>query len=315
VIRERQGAILATCIGERKGTPKHDASSVRLLRGHGLEGDAHAGNGHRQVSMLADEEIAKVRRAGLVVEPGAFGGNLITSGVDLDELAVGRRFRVGPKPVLQICRRGKERHSRCKIYERLGDCIMPREGLFARVRRSGRVVPGDAVQLAPELDRVRWAGCTISGRSAASVRQDSSGIAVRGLLEGCLGSGLVSHPVLVDEQDAISNELRRLYDEEIWDVIVTTGGMRLAPRDVIPEATLAVVERLIPGMVETTRAAGLGHTPHAMLPRGVRPARADDHREPIGKLERGSRAARRGPARASARHRDGKRYPERRRQA
>jgi molybdopterin adenylyltransferase len=264
-----QGVILATCIGERRGTPKRSVPSVRLIRGHGLEGDAHAGNWHRQVSLLADEEIAETRRAGLVVEPGDFGENLITSGIDFAELAVGRRFRVGPEAVLQITQRGKECHSRCKIYERLGDCIMPREGLFARVRRSGRVGPGDAVILDPELDRVRWAVCTVSDRSAAGRRPDESGTTVCGLLEGCLGNGRVSHKVLADEQDAISNELRWLCDEEVCDVVVTTGGTGLSPRDVTPEATLAVVERLIPGMAEAIRAAGLDHTPHAMLSRAV----------------------------------------------
>jgi molybdopterin adenylyltransferase len=264
-----QGVILATCIGEQKGTPKRAAPSVQLLRGHGLEGDAHAGNWHRQVSLLADEEIAEVRRAGLAVEPGAFGENLITSGVDFAELSVGRRFRVGEHAVLQITQRGKACHSRCKIYERLGDCIMPREGLFARVCRSGRVAPGDAVRLDPELDRVRWAVCTISDRSAAGARPDESGIAVCGLLEACLGGGLVSHTVLADEQDAIAEELRRLCDEEVCDVVVTTGGTGLSPRDVTPEATLAVVERQIPGMAEAMRAAGLQQTPRAMLSRAV----------------------------------------------
>jgi molybdenum cofactor synthesis domain-containing protein len=264
-----QGVILATCIGEHKGTPKRPVSSVELVRGHGLAGDAHAGNWHRQVSLLADEGIAEVRRAGLVVEPGAFGENLITSGVDFAELAVGRRFRVGEQAVLQITQRGKECHSPCKIYERLGDCIMPREGLFARVCRSGRVGPGDAVHLDPELARTRWAVCTISDRSAAGQRPDESGRTACGLLEGRLGNGRVSHLVLADEQDEIATELRRLCDEEVCDLVVTTGGTGLSPRDVTPEATLAVVERLIPGMAEAIRAAGLGHAPHAMLSRAV----------------------------------------------
>ena len=263
------GVVLATCIGERKGTPKRAVSSVRLLRGHGLEGDAHAGNWHRQVSLLADEEIAKTRQAGLAVEPGAFGENMITAGVDFAELTLGRRFRVGQQAVLQITQHGKECHSRCQIYARLGDCIMPREGLFARVCRSGQVGPGDAIHLDPELDRVRWAVCTVSDRAAAGERQDESGVAVCGLLEGCLGSGRVAHRVLADEQDAIANELRRLCDEEVCDVVVTTGGTGLSPRDVTPEATLAVVDRQLPGMAEAMRAAGLGHTPHAMLSRAV----------------------------------------------
>jgi len=116
---------------------------------------------------------------------------------------------------------------------------------------------------------VRWAVCTVSDRSASGVRPDASGITVRGLLEGCLGSGLVSHPVLADEQDVIASELRRLCDEEVCDVVVTTGGTGLSPRDVTPEATLAVVERLIPGMAEAIRAVGREHTPHAMLSRAV----------------------------------------------
>src|SRR5512137_938823 len=96
-----RGVILATCISERRGTPKRAVSSVQLRRGHGMEGDAHAGSWHRQLSLLADESIAEIRRAGLAVEPGAFGENLITSGVDYAELAPGRRFRVGPDAVLQ----------------------------------------------------------------------------------------------------------------------------------------------------------------------------------------------------------------------
>jgi molybdopterin adenylyltransferase len=263
------GVILATCIGERKGTPKRAVASVQLLRGHGLDGDAHAGNWHRQVSLLAGEEIANVQRAGLAVEPGAFGENLITSGIAFSDLAVGRRFRVGQQAVLQITQQGKECHSRCRIYQQLGDCIMPREGRFARVCRSGRVAPGDAVRLDPEIDRVRWAVLTISDRAATGVRPDASGIAVCELLEGSLGGGLVSHRVLADEQDAITNELRRLCDEEICDIVVTTGGTGLAPRDVTPEATRAVVERLIPGMAEAIRAAGSQQTPHAMLSRAV----------------------------------------------
>jgi molybdopterin adenylyltransferase len=264
-----RGVILAICIGEQRGTPKRAVASVQLIRGHGLEGDAHAGTWHRQVSMLADEDVAEVRHAGLVVEQGDFGENLLTSGVDFSELVVGRRFRVGEQAVLQITQRGKECHSRCKIYQRLGDCIMPREGLFARVCRSGRVAPGDAVHIDLALDRIRWAVCTISDRSAAGLRQDESGTTVRELLDGCLGNGLVSYRVLADEQDAIANELRRLCDEEVCDLVVTTGGTGLSPRDVTPEATLAVVERLIPGMAEAIRAAGLHHTPRAMLSRAV----------------------------------------------
>jgi cyclic pyranopterin phosphate synthase len=139
------GVIVALCRSEAKGTTKTAISEARLQAGHGIDGDAHAGDWHRQVSLLAEEQIDQMRAKGLELPPGAFGENVVTRGLDLSAVAVGDRLKVGERIVLEITQRGKECHSRCAIYHRTGDCIMPREGLFARVLEGGTLVAGDSI--------------------------------------------------------------------------------------------------------------------------------------------------------------------------
>jgi molybdenum cofactor synthesis domain-containing protein len=264
-----EGRILAVCTSEEKGTPKRSVESATLVASHGLENDAHAGSWHRQVSLLEEEEIALLRDRGLTLPPGAFGENIVTRGFPLSALEVGRRLRVGERGVLQITQRGKECHNRCAIYDQAGDCIMPRVGVFARVRRGGEVRPGDIVRTDPDLDVVRYAVLTLSDRGAAGEREDTSGGVVCEMLEQALTARQVARSLLPDERSAIERELARLCDEEVCDLVVTTGGTGLSPRDVTPEATGAVIDRAVPGMAEAMRAAGLAHTPRAMLSRGV----------------------------------------------
>jgi molybdenum cofactor synthesis domain-containing protein len=168
-----------------------------------------------------------------------------------------------------MTQRGKECHDRCHIFTQVGDCIMPREGVFARVRRGGALRPGETIRTDPELDRVRYGVLTLSDRGAAGVSEDRSGVEVCQLLDRALKGGLIAKEVLPDERETIQRELVRLCDEEVCDLVITTGGTGLSPRDVTPEATLAVIERQIPGMAEAMRAASLAHTPHAMLSRAV----------------------------------------------
>ncbi|MFA6028611.1 MAG: MOSC domain-containing protein [Elusimicrobiota bacterium] len=140
------GKIVAVSLSARRGEKKTPVAEALLVAERGLEGDAHAGAGHRQVSLLAAESIEKMRAAGLRVGPGAFAENLTTEGIDLPSLPVGSLLRVGPDAVLEITQIGKECRQRCAIYEQAGDCVMPREGIFARVRTGGRVRPGDRVE-------------------------------------------------------------------------------------------------------------------------------------------------------------------------
>ena len=264
------GEIVAVCCAASKGA-KQPVERGTLRAGHGLEGDVHAGTWHRQISLLAEEHIEDMRRRGdLELPPGTFGENLICRGLDLTALETGRRLRLGEGAVIQLTQRGKECHTPCKIFHRVGECIMPTLGMFARVRRGGEVAVGCEVATDEALDRQRCAVITLSDRSAAGAREDTSGATVCELLErGMERALLMARTVLPDDRAAIEGELIRLCDEEVVDLVVTTGGTGLSPRDVTPEATLAVADRQIPGMAEAMRAAGLAHTPRAMLSRAV----------------------------------------------
>lgn len=146
--RGMKGTITAVCMSSEKHVQKEDVGSALLVEEMGLEGDAHAGFAHRQVSLLAEESIDKMRRLGLKdLRPGAFGENLTTRGLDLLSLRVGDRLRVGEEAVLEVSQIGKECVERCAIYYQAGDCIMPREGIFARVIRGGRISRGDIIAL------------------------------------------------------------------------------------------------------------------------------------------------------------------------
>ena len=264
-----EGTIVAVCRSEQQGTVKQAVPEAELRRGHGLVGDAHAGTWHRQLSLLADERIDEMRAKGLELVPGAFGENVVTRGIDLGALAVGRRVRAGEHAVLQVTQRGKECHDRCAIYHRTGDCIMPREGLFVRVLRGGMLRAGDRIGTDLSLDRYRFAVVTLSDRGSAGTRADGSGPLVAELVGAATGGECVAQHLLPDDRASIEQALRQLCDEELCDLVVTTGGTGLSPRDVTPEATLAVLDRQIPGMAEAMRAAGLAHTPRAMLSRAV----------------------------------------------
>lgn len=147
------GKILAVCTSEETGVPKEDRGHGFLKSSYGLENDAHAGDWHRQVSLLAIESIEKMRAKGLDLEAGAFAENLITEDLHLISLPIGTKLKVGPKAELEVTQIGKECHSRCAIYEATGDCIMPREGIFAKVITSGPVSSGDSIEIMKEEDQ------------------------------------------------------------------------------------------------------------------------------------------------------------------
>lgn len=140
-----QGQVIAVCTSAAKGERKTDIGKGLLVKGFGLEGDAHGGDWHRQVSLLADESIAKMRAAGLEVGVGDFAENLTTRGLDLCSLPIGTRLRVGATAQLEITQIGKICHERCAIFYQAGDCVMPREGIFAVVLEGGTVQTGDPV--------------------------------------------------------------------------------------------------------------------------------------------------------------------------
>ena len=146
------GKVIAVCISEKKGTQKNEVPSITLVPDWGIEGDAHAGKWHRQVSMLALEKIEAFREKGAEVDFGAFGENIIVEGFDLKNLPVGTRFRIGTA-LLELTQIGKECHSHCAIYHRVGTCIMPHEGVFAEVLSGGDVAPGEVMTVTLPNDK------------------------------------------------------------------------------------------------------------------------------------------------------------------
>lgn len=150
-----KGKVIAVCTSEKKGTQKTEVPSIRLVPGYGIEGDAHAGNWHRQVSLLDLAKIEAFRAKGANVKFGAFGENIVAEGFDFRNLPVGTRFRINGTVLLEMTQIGKECHAHCAIYHQVGDCIMPREGVFAIVLEGGEVKPGDEIvkiEAAPEKE-------------------------------------------------------------------------------------------------------------------------------------------------------------------
>ena len=138
--------VIAVCISEKKGERKHPVPEIALRRDHGIVGDAHAGNWHRQVSLLAEESVDTMRALGLTLAPGDFAENILTRGIVLKTLPVGTRLRVG-ETVLEITQIGKQCHNDCAIKKAVGKCVMPTEGIFAVVVKEGTVRPGDEIEI------------------------------------------------------------------------------------------------------------------------------------------------------------------------
>lgn len=142
-----KGIVVAVCRSEKKGTVKKEIARGRLIEDSGLEGDAHSGKWHRQVSLLGEESIDKMREKGLKLNYGDFAENLTTRGLKLYELKPGTLLKVGEDALLEVTQIGKECHHGCEIFKKVGECIMPREGIFARVISGGVVKPGDVIEV------------------------------------------------------------------------------------------------------------------------------------------------------------------------
>ncbi|MBD3182016.1 MOSC domain-containing protein [Candidatus Poribacteria bacterium] len=142
--------VVAVSISKEKGTRKKNIEQGILLEDFGLEGDAHAGKWHRQVSLLAIESIEKSRSTGLDVNPGDFAENITTSGIDLVNLPIGTRLKIGEDALTEVTQIGKKCHSKCEIFKLAGDCVMPREGIFVKVLKGGIVKKNDQISVVSE---------------------------------------------------------------------------------------------------------------------------------------------------------------------
>ncbi|MGN1004425.1 MAG: MOSC domain-containing protein [Oscillospiraceae bacterium] len=143
-------SVVAVCISEKKGTMKHEVPEIQVKKNHGIVGDAHAGDWHRQVSLLGSESVDKMKKVFPDIPIGAFAENILTEGVTLYELPIGTRLRVGGQVLLEVTQIGKECHADCAIRKQVGDCVMPREGIFTVVLEEGAIRAGDLIEVIPK---------------------------------------------------------------------------------------------------------------------------------------------------------------------
>ena len=262
------GKLLAICTSPKRGTVKTEVPSALLTPEWGILEDAHGGSWHRQVSMLSAEKIDAFRKK-IWVEYGAFGENLVIEGFYFRNLPVTSRFAIGDV-VLEMTQIGKECHNDCIIKQQTGECIMPREGVFAKVITGGEIHVGDQVTMLPALENppLRAAVITLSDKGSRGEREDKSGPLIAQMLTAA-GYVVEETMILPDEARALKAQLIRMADGRQVNLVLTTGGTGFSPRDITPEATCAVADRNAPGIAEAMRYHGLSITPRAMLSRGV----------------------------------------------
>ncbi len=256
-------SVVSVNISEKKGMIKHPVEQIELKIDHGIVNDAHAGDWHRQVSLLDLSSFEKMNNTAKVeLTPGIFAENITTEGIDLWSLPVGTRLEIG-ETLLEITQIGKECHRHCQVFRQVGDCVMPREGIFAVVIKEGTIKAGQGIEIIPTI---RVAILTLSDKGFSNEREDLSGPAIAKALEG--KAVIAAQDILPDDFEQIKARLIEYADQGL-DLVFTTGGTGLAPKDFTPEATLAVVDRLTPGIVEAIRSKSLQITAMAMLSRAT----------------------------------------------
>ncbi len=266
----KNAEVVSVNISAEKGTVKHFVPEINLDE-RGIIGDAHAGAWHRQVSLLSQDSIDRfAAEMAIQLSPGDFGENIALRGIDLTAVVVLDRLELG-EVELEVTQIGKECHGdTCTIYRQVGTCIMPTEGLFCRVVQGGTTQPGDPVKYLPRPLKFRI--ITLSDRAFAGEYADRSGPQVRELLEAFL-AGKRWHPqieqaILPDDADRLQAELVDAMDDGV-DVIFTTGGTGVGPRDITPETVAGICHKLIPGIMEAIRIKFGAQNPNALLARGV----------------------------------------------
>ncbi|MCK5000476.1 MAG: MOSC domain-containing protein [Anaerohalosphaera sp.] len=265
-----KGTVVSVNVSKQKGTIKLPVTQISLDQS-GIIDDAHAGPWHRQVSLLAQEDIdifAKETKKD--IRPGEFAENITVSGIDLGRTAILDRFRIGQVD-LEVTQMGKKCHGdKCAIYQEVGACVMPKKGLFCRVVQPGHIKPGDSVEYFPK--KLSFTIITLSDRAFAGQYTDRSGPRAKLILQEHFADKRwhcrFNNILLDDNMDILSEELTKAIDDQV-DVIFTLGSTGIGPRDIAPQTVTSLCERNIPGIMENIRVKFGNEIPSALLSRSV----------------------------------------------
>lgn len=262
--------VVSTNLSREKGTKKQPVDGVTVDE-HGIVGDAHAGAWHRQVSLLGHEDIEAFASANdIPISPGDCAENLTISGLDFSQISVLDRLQIGDVE-LQVTQIGKDCHGDdCGIYRQLGECIMPHLGVFTRVLRTGKIDPGDPVDYLPYTLTCKV--ITLSDRASQGEYTDRSGPRIGELLrhyfEDTRWRLEIESDVIADEAPILKTRLQQARESGI-DVVVTTGGTGVGPRDITPDVVGDFCEKTVPGIMEMIRVKYGADNPRALLSRSV----------------------------------------------
>ncbi len=262
--------ILSVNISEKKGTIKKPVESIQLSE-FGVNGDAHSGKWHRQVSLLAAESIVKFSvEASRKILYGEFAENITTEGLLLHECRPLDRF-VNDSVELEVTQIGKKCHGdNCSIFREVGNCVMPKEGIFARVVSNGELRAGDELEYLPKIINIRI--ITLSDRASAGEYADKSGPQIRtvaaNFFSGIKRLTAIENRLIPDDAEQLTNEIRLAIAERA-DVIFTTGGTGIGPRDITPETVRPMLDKEIPGIMELIRVKYGMEKPAAILSRSI----------------------------------------------
>ncbi len=260
------GKIESIYVGAQKGGLKKRVDKANLKENYGIIGDAHAGVGDRQISLLAEESIARLRGRDEKIGADNLMENLRTTGIELTSLLVGTKLRIG-KTILEVSEIGKHINKPEKVFAMPEGCLMPLYGVFAKVLKGGMIKEGDAFQIV--ADTPITAGILIiSDRSALGERPDKTGPFLKEYLKK-IRITPIRYKLIPDEEEYISLVLSRWTDQGGVDLILTSGGTGFFSRDVTPEATKKILDKEAGGLSELMRTEGAKSTKRAYLSRGV----------------------------------------------
>ncbi|KPJ67520.1 MAG: molybdenum cofactor synthesis protein [Coxiella sp. DG_40] len=264
------GKIISINISKRKGTIKYSIPEA-LINNQGIVGDAHSGAWHRQVSLLDQNNIDNfIKKTNELIKAGEFAENLTVSGINLDKTAILDRFLIGDIE-LELTQIGKLCHdNKCAVYRKVGNCVMPKKGIFCRVIHGGKIQTGDSIKYLPRT--LKFLIITLSDRAFSKTYEDKSGPSAKQILEKFLTNKRwhwqIDTDLLPDDSQKLTKCLQNALKNET-DIIFTLGGTGIGSRDIAPDIVNGICDKMIPGIMENIRMKYGIKNPNAFLSRGV----------------------------------------------